>query len=74
MKIFEDQMKMRCFQIYTGLQTNLMQNPSYNVVKTGNEEVHEDVAPPYTWNYETKISYSNGVETYSSEETTLNGG
>ena len=70
MKIFEDQMKMRCFQIYTGLQTNLMQNPTYNVVKTGKEEVHEDVAPPYTWNYATKISYS----TYSSEETTLNGG
>lgn len=74
MKIFEDQMKMRFFQIYTGLQTNLMQNPTYNVVKTGKEEVHEDVAPPYTWNYATKISSSNGVETYSSEETTLNGG
>ena len=56
MKIFEDQMKMRCFQIYTGLQTNLMQNPTYNVVKTGKEEVHEDVAPPYTWNYATKVS------------------
>lgn len=73
MDIFEDQMMLRHFQI-SQPQYNLIQNATYSVVKTGKEDVHEEVSPPTVWNYATKISYSNGVETYSSEETTLSGG
>lgn len=71
--IFEDQMMLRHFQI-SQPQYNLIQNQIYVIEKTGSEDVHEEVSPPTVWNYATKISYSNGVETYSSEETTLGGG
>ena len=73
MDIFNDQMMLRHFQI-SQPQYNLIQNQIYVMEKTGKEEVHEEVSPPTVWNYATKISYSNGVETYSSEETTLGGG
>ena len=73
MDIFDDQMLLRHFQI-SQPQYSLIQNQTYVIKKTGTEEVHEEVSPPTVWNYATKIAYSNGVETYSSEETTLGGG